>query len=220
MSTTSKTTTTTTTNFTTMDSRHGFGRLGSRWPRQAWRGCRKSREDGSESRAVSRGWRRMARLCSASEKSFDYGRWSKWPARREHNPTEGQERYGLDLWFASGKSLWYGPYPSGKREETTAARECRRYCAFIESRESSIKPFWSSSARSTDFPTFRPTSIAPLIGFWASHFFASLSEKQHIWMRNSQKIIFKLNLTYLTWQKSFFARFMRFVLSVLNNQMM
>lgn len=79
-----------------MDSRHGFSRLGSRrWPRQAWRGGWKTREDGSECRAAfSLGWRRMARLCSASEKSFDYGRWSKWQARREHDPTEGQDAAG------------------------------------------------------------------------------------------------------------------------------
>lgn len=33
----------------TRNDRHGFGRLGGRWPRQAWRGGRKSREDGPES---------------------------------------------------------------------------------------------------------------------------------------------------------------------------
>lgn len=35
-----------------LDSRHGFGRLGSRWPRQARRGGWKTREDGSECRAT------------------------------------------------------------------------------------------------------------------------------------------------------------------------
>lgn len=163
----------------------------------------------------------MARLCSASEKSFDYGRWSKWPARREHDPTEGQERHGLDLWLASGKSLWYGPCPSGKREETTATREFRRYYGFFESREQlSIQLFRSFSAWSTDFPMFRPTRTAPLIGFWASDSFSSISERQNIWMNFFQNSILKLNFSYLTWQKSFFAFFMRFILSVLNCQMM
>lgn len=193
-----------------MDSRHGFGRLGSRWPRQAWRGGRKSREDGSECRRISWRWRRTARLCSASEKSFDYGRWSKWPARREHDPTEGQERHGFVSVVASGKSLWYGPYPSGKREETTATREFRRFYGFFVSMILSIKLIRSFPATST----FRSARIAPMIGFWASNSIRLYLEKHNIWMRDSQNSILKLNLSYLTWQK------MHFFLSVLNKQMM
>lgn len=167
-----------------MDSRHGFSRLGSRrWPRQARRGGWKTREDGSECRAAfSMGWRRMARLCSASEKSFDYGRWSKWPARREHDPTEGQERLGRQLWLASVKSLRYGPYPSGKREETTATRDLRRFFVSFFLRMTLFRSF---TALLTDFPA----RIAPLRRFWVWNSYSILSERHNIWMRDSHNII-------------------------------
>lgn len=116
-----------------------------------------------------RRWRRMARLCSASEKSFDYGRWSKWPARREHDPTEGQDWLGRHLWLTSEKSLRYGPYPSGKREETTATGDHRRFYAFFYLQ---IKGtfFPSLEALLRGWLTFRhfqrPARIAPLRRFW------------------------------------------------------
>lgn len=83
--------------------------------------------------------------------------------QREESTIQRRDRSGTDLYLrlASGKSLWYGPYPSGKREETTATREFRRFYGFFVSMILSIKLIRSFPATST----FRSARIAPMIGF-------------------------------------------------------
>lgn len=149
-----------------MDSRHGFGRLGSRWPRQAWRGGRKSREDGSECRRISWRWRRTARLCSASEKSFDYGRWSKWPARREHDPTEGQERHGFVSVVGQREELVVRTVPKWQARRDHSNEGISAVLWFFSYQwyflSNCLGAFLCGSLSST----FRSARIAPLIGFW------------------------------------------------------
>lgn len=83
-----------------------------RWPRQAWRGGWKSREDGPSEKGGGNGGHGCARQARRASVT---GVWPKRQARREHDPTEGQDgvgssgrqerRRGLQLWLASEKSL-------------------------------------------------------------------------------------------------------------------
>lgn len=89
----------------------------------------KSREDGPSKPIIlpvavpgfSCGGEDAARSCSASENSFERGPCSKWPARREHDPTGDRKarstsNCGRPAWRASGVDR----ARSGQREETTA----------------------------------------------------------------------------------------------------
>lgn len=77
--------------------------------------------------------------------------WSKWQARREHDPTEGQDGVGAaaaarvvigggednNCGWPARRACRYGRCPGGKREETTATGDLWRFLLVVISVESS-----------------------------------------------------------------------------------
>lgn len=145
------------------------------------------------------------------------GERSKWQARREHDPTEGQDSgggggRGHQLWSASEKSLTVRTVPRQQARRDHSHEGFSAIFRVLFRVESSIFPYLTFA----EFPTFRHTSIPS-----SRSRICSVSDQFLQRIIISELVTFSLKLFHLFqlhWE--FLLLDLRAILSVLTKQMM